>query len=72
MGLFDSVDTESHINVVLCGRPARTVDVARLWRPVRTSYESDHLASRYAYPKSIGGAVTDMYTKGSLSVFSNP
>src|SRR5213592_4611451 len=25
-------------NVVLCGRPALIVDVARRWRPVRTSY----------------------------------
>lgn len=25
-------------NVVLCGRPARTAELARRWQPVRTSY----------------------------------
>jgi len=28
----------SHINVVLCGGPALTVELARRWRPVRSSY----------------------------------
>jgi hypothetical protein len=33
--------TTMRYNVVLCGRPTLTVDMARRWRPVRTSYGLD-------------------------------
>ena len=60
-------------NVVLCGRPALLVDIARRWRPIRTSYElgdrcatSNHTSKRAHYLADPGFS-TRSYSNSALT-----